>query len=101
MSCVPDLYKSTLNFQNLHKKIFSWFMLDLVNDSGMVPVSFVLYQNSHLFQSQLLRNESTSIVTRQVGSRVISATVEGLEIMNLNEPVSLTFLITNKVGSDF
>ncbi|XP_072026108.1 adhesion G-protein coupled receptor G4-like [Amphiura filiformis] len=65
-----------------------------VNATAMVPVTFILYRNSKLFQSRRLRNESTTESVRVVGTHVISATIEGLDIYNLSsdQPVVSTYI---------
>ena len=67
-----------------------------VGDTAMVPATFILYQNDKLFQSNRLKEESTSERERVVGTRVISATIEGIGIYDLpsDQPVVSTYLQT-------
>ncbi|XP_072025988.1 uncharacterized protein [Amphiura filiformis] len=65
-----------------------------VNKTAHVPATFILYQNSKLFQSRRLEKESTNEIVRLVGTRVISATIEGLQVYDLapDQPVTSTYL---------
>ena len=65
-----------------------------VNDTAMIPATFILYQNDKLFQSKRLVEESTSKRKRVVGTHVISATIEGIEVYDLprDQPVVSTYL---------
>ena len=67
-----------------------------VNETAMVPATFILYQNGKLFQSNRLIEESTSERKRVVGTRIISATIEGIEVYDLprDQPVVSTYLQT-------
>ena len=67
-----------------------------VSDTAMVPATFILYQNGKLFQSKRLVNETTSERKRMVGTRIISATIEGIDISDLprDQPVVSTYLQT-------
>ena len=71
-------------------------LLFAVSDTAMVPATFILYQNDKLFQSNRLKEESTSERERMVGTRIISATIEGIEIYDLppDQPVVSTYLQT-------
>ena len=66
----------------------------------MIAVSFFVYENVTLFPSTLLVNKShdnNKEVERIVGSYVISATVEGIEVKNLSDdsPVEIMFALNN------
>ncbi|XP_072051658.1 uncharacterized protein [Amphiura filiformis] len=65
-----------------------------VNATAMVPVTFILYRNSKLFQSRRLKTESTTDGVRSIGTHVISATIEGLGVYDLapDQPVVSTYL---------
>ncbi|XP_072027995.1 adhesion G-protein coupled receptor G2-like [Amphiura filiformis] len=68
-----------------------------------VAVSFILYQNSKLFPSTILANESKnarSSYLRVVGSRTIFATIEGIAVSDLppTYPVELNFAIDKDIG---
>ena len=67
-----------------------------VNDMAMIPATFILYQNDKLFQSKRLIKESTSKRKRVVGTRIISATIEGIEVYDLprDQPVASAYLQT-------
>ncbi|XP_033125665.1 adhesion G-protein coupled receptor G2-like [Anneissia japonica] len=57
-----------------------------------IRVYFTVYQNSSLFISNKLSKESRQDFTRQVGSHVISASVEAVKIDGLVYPVKAAFL---------
>ncbi|XP_072016526.1 adhesion G-protein coupled receptor G6-like [Amphiura filiformis] len=65
-----------------------------VNETTMLPVTFILYQNTKLFQSRRLEDESTINRVRLVGTRVISATIEGSKVFDLapDQPIISTYL---------
>ncbi|XP_022098829.1 adhesion G-protein coupled receptor G6-like isoform X2 [Acanthaster planci] len=70
--------------------------------SDQVPLSFFLYQSSSLFQSPTLHDAARPEegFRREVGSRVIAATVEGVKIENLAMPVSSVFSLVNVTGEN-
>lgn len=62
---------------------------------GMVPVTFFVFQNSLLYQSG--DQQKTLKRGRRVGSRIISATIEGFDIQNLplGQEIETAFLELN------
>ncbi|XP_072050197.1 uncharacterized protein [Amphiura filiformis] len=61
---------------------------------SMVPVSFFIYQNAKLYQSARLIEESLQSDGEYkliVGSRIISATVEGADVQGLMSPIISAF----------
>ena len=57
-----------------------------------IRVYFTVYQNSSLFISNKLANESGEDFKRQVGSHVISASIEAVKIDGLIYPIKAAFL---------
>ncbi|XP_071959935.1 uncharacterized protein [Antedon mediterranea] len=57
-----------------------------------IRVYFTVYQNSSLFISNSLGNASGEGFTRQVGSQIISATIEAVKIDGLLTPIKAAFL---------
>ncbi|XP_033118444.1 adhesion G-protein coupled receptor G6-like [Anneissia japonica] len=57
-----------------------------------IRVYFTVYQNSSLFISNKLANKSTKEVKRQVGSHIISTSIEAVNVDGLVYPVKATFL---------
>jgi hypothetical protein len=57
-------------------------------------ISFVVYKNAKLFPLQ--ENETSSNLS--IASRVISASVLGMKVVNLSNPVTIKLLHTQQVG---
>ncbi|XP_033097280.1 uncharacterized protein LOC117101410 [Anneissia japonica] len=57
-----------------------------------IRVYFTVYQNTSLFISDKLANESEKNLKRQVGSHVISASIDSVRIGELVNPIKLAFL---------
>ena len=80
------------------------------SNASEIPVSFLLYQNSKLFPSVRLINESVSLSfddnhvrRRIVGSRVIAAKVEGNEVVDLpaERPIEVYFALITVSGYNY
>ena len=73
-----------------------------ISANKSIAVSFFVYENTTLFLSPMLANKSQDEdeeVKRIVASRVISATVEGIEVKNLPEDNFVeTLFVLNKVS---
>ncbi|XP_038077212.1 adhesion G-protein coupled receptor G2-like [Patiria miniata] len=66
--------------------------LQAVTVGETVNISVFVYQNSKLFRSPTLRsNEGPGEFRRSVGSRIIAATVEGVQIDKLSSPIVTKF----------
>ena len=78
-----------------------WWLYYLISGNHSIAISFFVYENATLFPSTTLLNKAQDAdeeVTRIVASRVISATVEGIEIKNLPEDNLVeTIFVLNKV----
>ncbi|XP_071810522.1 uncharacterized protein [Asterias amurensis] len=70
-------------------------IFSLVNKTGKVPISFTVYQNAKLFGS----GRSSSSSTPTVGSRIVSASINGATVENLppNASVVTSFLLLSQV----
>ncbi len=71
--------------------------------SSLTPVSLFIYQNPKLFQSRRIIRESLESdgeFKRIVGSRVIAATVEGVHVTGLTNPVVSAFEILEVIFLD-
>ncbi|XP_071811588.1 uncharacterized protein [Apostichopus japonicus] len=67
-------------------------------ESGMIPVTFLIHRTSHLFMSSgSIETEEES--QEEVESLIISATVEGEKITDLNSPVVSKFHLLPVEGS--
>ncbi|XP_071789474.1 adhesion G-protein coupled receptor G7-like [Asterias amurensis] len=79
-------------------------VLDYITPGESVPISFFLYQTSKLFRSPSLQEaeDPAKLFRRAVGSHVIAATVEGVNIENLSmdQPVVSAFLHLNVSDPD-
>ncbi|XP_033628133.1 hyalin-like isoform X2 [Asterias rubens] len=79
-------------------------VLDYVTPGETVPISFFLYQTSKLFRSPSLQEaeDPAKLFRRAVGSHVIAATVEGVNIknMSMDQPVVSAFLHLNVSDPD-
>ena len=53
-------------------------------NSSRLQASFIVYASDDLFQSSLIRDSNSSI---EVAGPVVSLTVEGLDLVNLTEPL--------------
>ncbi|XP_071959946.1 adhesion G-protein coupled receptor G7-like [Antedon mediterranea] len=65
-----------------------------------IRVYFTVYQNSFLFISDNLVNASGKDFTRQVGSQIISASLEAVKIDGLVTPIHLAFLPRNEISNN-
>ena len=65
--------------------------------NGAIPVSFFIFQTSKLFQSPDLEYQVGKSRRQAIGSRVISATVEGAEVTALpnGQEINTTFYELN------
>ncbi|XP_038062206.1 adhesion G-protein coupled receptor G4-like [Patiria miniata] len=67
-----------------------------------LPLSFVVYQNSNLFRSQSLLEANVKSNQRLVGSRIVTASFDGVKVENLpsNSSIMSTFRIMVSAGSN-
>ncbi|XP_054751114.2 adhesion G-protein coupled receptor G6-like [Lytechinus pictus] len=78
-------------------------ILDSISSGeSMVPITFFVFQNSRLFQSGNQQNTLEPGRRQAVGSRVISATIEGFDVQTLpmGEEIETAFLELNVTDDD-
>ena len=64
------------------------------NSSSQLQVSFLIYADDTLFKSTLLRDsQGPGNLSRKVAGSVVSLSVEGVDLVNLTEPVVIEFKV--------
>ncbi|XP_022097501.1 uncharacterized protein LOC110982977 isoform X2 [Acanthaster planci] len=71
------------------------------NDSTPLQVSFLIYADDTLFQSSSIkRHQKETNSTRKVAGSVVSLTIENVKLVNLTEPLVLTFKAPDETDVD-
>ncbi|XP_033640242.1 uncharacterized protein LOC117300656 [Asterias rubens] len=65
-------------------------------NSSRLQASFIVYASDDLFQSSLIRDNNSSI---EVAGPVVSLTVEGLDLVNLTEPLVIEIQVSNNAST--